>query len=356
MKKLFFVVAALSACMGFQSCNNEDAIEVTGDMPLAVNRVGVENVSTRAGITATAFTNGEELGLYIYRGTGIADAANNKYNDDVNAIKTVNVPYKQSASGWSATQPIILSSVKGTVYSYYPYAAANDTQDGTAIPVEVLENQGTGQSDGTKDDVQTDYMWSTPIPNKSNADNKVDLVMNHALAMVSFVFEQTEDPTEIYPGEGKVSSIVLKNNPGKTAIKAGAATMSILDGVISDAVESANGITITPDATKTLMNDDDTTIGEEETPRLLLYPSDVADGDAVVTLTVDGNNYTLDIPALANGYEAGKNYVYTIELRGTALVVNSVEITPWDKQVGGSGMVQQPDNYVDSAAGEGNNA
>lgn len=42
------------------------------------------------------------------------------------------------------------SNVGGKVYSYYPYAAGNDTQDGAAIPVSVAANQGTGQSDGVR--------------------------------------------------------------------------------------------------------------------------------------------------------------------------------------------------------------
>lgn len=345
MKKNLLTLAAMAACVAFVSCNNDEVAEIGSNVALRVNKVGVENVSTRAGITAEAFTNGETLGLYIYRNTGIEDA-DKTYNDDVNAIKTVNVPYVQGTTWEPTSQAIILSSVKGTVYSYYPYAAANDTQDGTAIPVEVLENQGTGQSDGTKDDVQTDYMWSTPIPNKSNADNKVDLVMNHALAMVSFKFEQTDDATQIYPGEGKVSSIVLKNKAGKKAILTGEATMHIGTGVISNTEPSDNGITITPDASETLMD----VTAAEKLPRLLLYPNgELAADDAEVTLTIDGNNYTLAIPAIAGGYVAGKNYLYTIELRGTDLVVNSVAITPWGLIEAGEGLVQQPDDYVDSS-------
>ena len=204
-----------------------------------------------------------------------------------------------------------------------------------------MADQGTGQSDGTKDDTQTDYMWATPVTGISNALPTVDLTMNHALAMVSFKFVQTADNTVTYPGEGKVSKIVLKNKTGKNAIMIGAATMNVADGVITGGSAADAGITLSPNASETLMG----VAAAEKLPRLLLYPvAAVAADDAEVTVTVDGNDYTLDIPALAAGYAAGNNYQYTFTLKGTGLEVNSVEITKWvDVPVDNAGDIQQPD-------------
>lgn len=341
MKKFYVMAAFAAAFVGMTSCNNDDEV-VNNSTPnqLQVTAVGLEGIQSRAGITATSFTNGEKLGLYIYRGEGI-DATDNAYNDASSSIPTVNVSYNENGGSWAATsQGIILSSTVGKVYAYYPYAAANATNDGKTIPMTVAETQGTGQSDGTKDQDQTDYMWATPVSGISNANNTVELQMNHALAMVSFKFVQTTDNTVLYPGEGKVSSIVLKNKTGKEAIKAGSATLHIGTGAIADAAASENGITLTPDATATLMNVTDAA----KLPRLLLYPSAVAEGDAEVTVTVDGNAYTLTIPAITDGYVAGKNYEYTFTLKGTGLEVTEVSIAEWIPVEQTGGDIETPDS------------
>lgn len=343
MKKFYVMAAFAAAFMGMTSCNNDDDV-VNNSTPnqLQVTAVGLEGIQSRVGITAKAFTEGESLGLYIYRGEGIADQ-NKAYNELSSTISTTNVQYTEADGKWAAaSQAIILSNVVGKVYAYYPYSSAY-TGDGTNVPVSVAASQGTGQSDGTKDATeQADYMYATVVSGISNASNTVALTMNHALAMVSFKFEQTSDGTLTYPGEGKVSSIVLKNADGKSVIKAGDATMHIGTGAITGANAAENGITLSPDATATLMDVEDA----EKLPRLLLYPvgADMAAGDAKVTVTVDGNAYTLPIPAVTGGYVAGKNYEYTFTLKGTGLDVTSVSITEWVNVEQTGGDIQTPDS------------
>lgn len=341
MKKFYAMAVMTAMLVGATSCSNDDEM-ATPEGPEQSRSLIVENVGvsalTRSGITANSFTSGETLGLYIYRGNGIAEA----YNDASSTIPTVNVPYVQGAGGWSATQPIILSSVVGKVYSYYPYAAGNNTQDGTAIPVSVAANQGTGQSDGVKDVTeQSDYMYGTVVSGISNKAPQVSLTMNHALAMVSFKFVQTSDATIKYPGEGKVSSIVLKNKTGKEVIKQGDATMHIGTGAITGG--TAGSITLAPDASATLMDVTDAA----KMPRLLLYPvAALAADDAEVTVTVDGNDYTIALPELAAGYVAGSNYLYTFTLKGTGLEVTNVTITEWVDAEGGTGDIETPDDQT----------
>lgn len=338
----FYVMAAMAVLLiGTSSCSNNDEAEISGQnespVSLQVSNVGLAT-PTRSGITAASFANGAKLGLYIYRGSGIDDA-NKSYNDASSSLPTVNVPYGLSGGTWSAERSIVLSNVAGKVYSYYPYAEGNDSQDGTAIPVTVNATQGTGQSDGTKDVTeQSDYMYSTVVADVSNKQPKVSLVMNHALAMVSFKFVQTTEEGVQYPGAGKVSSIVLKNKAGKSAVKTGNATMNIATGVITGG--TAGSVTLTPDATATLMDVTDAA----KLPRLLVYPvAALAVDDAEVTVTVDGSNYTIVLPALQKGYEAGKNYLYTFTLKGSGLTVENVTITQWTETEGGSGYIQTPD-------------
>ena len=362
MRKFYAIMASVALMSAFTACNNEDEIPspmTNGDgSELIVKSVGVASVDTKAGITAEQFTNNETLGLYIYRGNGINGttiaSGDEKYNDGSGSemLSTVNVPYQTNGNSWSATQPIILSNVKGKVYAYYPYVQNNNTagtsvDNGLAVKVSVSATQGTGQSNGKKDQDQTDYMWATPWSDVSNAAPSVNLVMNHALTMITFKFVQTSVPAEKYPGEGKVSQIVLKNQSGKQAVKIGDATMNIATGVITGG--TAGSITLTPNHGETLMGVGDA----EKLPRLLVYPSaaNITGDDAEVTVTVDGNTYTAKIPALtvesaASKWKPGNNYIYTLTMKGTKLVVSSVAITRWHDVDGNTGEnmpVQTPD-------------
>lgn len=334
MKK-FYLFAAMAAGMTLASCNNEENAGVLeNNSQLLVENVGLQGMTSRAGITATAFTSGESIGVYIYQG---AVGTYGNYNDGT-ALPTVNVKYTQG-SPWAATQPIVVSTKEGVVYATYPWVDGNTTPG--AIPVSVAENQGSGQSNGVKDVTeQTDYMWATPVEAVSNKDAVIDLTMNHALAMATFKFQQSQDGTLTYPGVGKVTSIKLYNAEGRTNIKAGAATMNIADGVITGAAASANGITVAP-LSETLMDVTD----EKQLPRMLLYPTSEkwTSGDVLLDIVVDGNTYRLQVPALTEGgYKANFNYCYTLTMKGTQLEITTVSINDWDDVEAGEGDIQTP--------------
>ena len=348
MKKSYAFLAGLALMSAFTACSNDDEMPTqmaqTNKSELVVNRVGVAELATKSGIRATSFSNQESLGLYIYRGDLTGD-----YNDDSRATSTVNVEYKVAADNttWSApTQAIILSNIVGNVFAYYPYSAGNDTEHGTEIPITVAANQATGQSAGTKDDNgQTDYMYATKVAGVSNMAPSVNLTMNHALAMASFVFVQTEDPKLQYPGIGQVSKIVMQNGTGANKpLKTGDGTMNISTGVVTGGTEGS--ITVEGISTPTLLDKTDASL----VPHVLMYPAATVDAnDVKVTVTVDGNDYTVGLPEVTGGWLAGKNYQYTLTMKGTGLVVNRVTINEWglikvnDK---GDTNVMTPDNQV----------
>ena len=389
MRKNFYLLAAIAAMGMMASCSNDDQVFNQADqwnageaVALGVNSVGVEQAITRAGISATAFAGTESLGLFIFDqsiSSGAAQAADN-YLKGGATTPTRNVRYQRETTGgtWAAANPIILSSTVGKVYAYYPWAEGNT--NATAIPVTVAADQGTGQSDGTADAAeQADYMWATPVASKSNAagaaNHQADLTMNHALAMVSFTFQQAASAAQHYPGLGQVSSIVLKNKAGNTQhiVKTGAATMDINNGAISitrAAANDGNTVTVTPTSRTAAgsnmvqnaatvgtgaghkMSDGTTDYTQAMQPRILVYPFEdetngIKTGEVQVTATVDGANYTLDLPAIApadKGWRAGYNYEYTFTLKGTGLEVTTVTITPWNLSQQNGGDISTPDN------------
>ena len=311
---------------------------------LVVNTVGVVEVGTKSGIRESEFTNGEQLGVYVYR-----SQLSGNYNDNTGLVKTTNVPYIQymdnTTSKWKPnTQAIILSNIVGKVYAYYPYSASNVDQDGTTIPITVKDNQGTGQSAGDKDyeiatdEYQYDYMWAIAANDVSNLNPSVNLTMNHALSMASFVFKQTTDNTSLYPGIGKVTKIVMTNASGSAnkPVKTGDGTMNIATGALTGG--AAGTITVSGIETETLLGE----VNESKIPHVLMYPAATVAADEVqVTVTVDGIAYTVTLPEVAGGWVAGKNYQYVLTMKGTGLTVSTVTITPWGK-INGSAVDQVP--------------
>lgn len=339
MKKTFFAAVAVCSTLSMTSCSNEENIvdNTNQNTTLEINPTIASAMQTsRAGVTSSAFTNGEVIGLYIYRGDGITSAT--EYAD-VTGLNTKNVPYTETTGKWMAANKIILSNVIGKVYAYYPHESTYDGNDGKTIPVSVSASQGTGQSDGKKDaNGQIDYMWATPVENVSNKTSSILLQMNHALAKLTFKFVQSSGE-DTYPGVGQVTSIELKNASEKSAIKNGNATMNIGNGALNLTSAIAGSVKVSGITTATLMD----VTAPESLPSMLVYPGTIAAEDAILTVVVDGTSYTVKVPAQT--YLAGKNYVYTFTLKGTGLSEDalSVQITRWDDVPLNGGNIQNPD-------------
>ena len=349
MKKSYAFLAGLALMSAFTACSSDDDVmnvAKTGTQ-LSIKSVGVEGVDTKAGITAAAFSGSEEIGVYINSGNLGA-----KYDQDVDYE---NIIYKAtSGTAWATTQTITLSNIAGTVRAYYPYSADNGVytpgqddlpNDGTAIKLRVNSTQGTGIAGGAADDPnQIDYMWADPVTNVNSSKPDVRLQMNHALAMVSFQFKNSADVP--YPGVGKITKIRLYNADGKSVLKAGPATMNINDGQITlDPTASVSDISVEPDAASLK---DETTLNNQ--PRMLVYPAQatgansIGAGDVKAEIVMDGVTFTLELPAITNGYEPNKNYQYNVTLKGVEMEIDEVSIKQWGLQAQGAVDMQDPDN------------
>ena len=368
MKFKFMSLAAMAACVAFTSCTNDDEPGAgKGNVALNQVAVGINGVTnSRAGITATSFSGGESIGLYLFGGTGVDDATTAKrYNEGTEGgtvVEPLNVKYTRGGDPanaenpeWFVSQnPIILSSKVGKLYAYYPYAEGNSDKTGLAIPVSVTPSQGTGISDGTKDDGgQADYMYGIALTNLGNNEvsNKIthaDFAMNHALTMVSFKFVR-----DTYPGAGHIRTIKLTNGDGKEYLLQGAATMHIGTGAITGG--TAGAVYCTPDRVLT-----DLTLSTE-IPHMLVYPNAtaMAAGDVILTIEMDDKTYEINLPhtlksSASEGYkwEPGKNYVYTLKMKGYGFGADDedgrddidVTITPWVDEEATEGDMTKPKN------------
>lgn len=308
------------------------------------------------------------------------------YANSITTNKTTNnyglYTYNSSAWGNSATDKIYLSAEEATIYAHYPaYQPGSNGEfqsSGTALKAtdssgEYTESstinisvfpgksgdanakidfQSTDNSDSNSSGSakilaasgEVDYMYadqgSTGVKasyknGDTNKTGKVTLTMKHALAMVSF--RVYADHT--YKNTGAFTKLVLANKSGGTTILNNGAspTMKIKDGTITVG-SSPTAVTYTRDIAnymlpKAASSDASAATTAKNNARkasILVLPESTVDKSTVeATLTIDNQDYKVALPGSGSKWEAGKNYLYTVKLSGSELVISSVTVTEW---------------------------
>ena len=348
------------------------------DTGVAELQVSPQVVLTRGAIDAAdASAVGKALGsIAVYANSKTTNKTTNNYG-----------LYTYSSSAWgnsSATDKIYLSAEEATIYAHYPaYQPGSNGEfqsSGTAlkatnssgeytesstISISVfpgstgsvnakIDFQSTDNSDSqtsTKDKIlaasgEVDYMYadqgSTGVKasyknGDTNKTGQVTLAMKHALAMVSF--RVYADHT--YKNTGAFAKLVLANKSGdtKNILNNGGTTptMKIKDGTIT-AGSSPAAVTYTRDIANYMLSkataDTDqaraTAKNSARKASILVLPENTADKSTVeATLTIDNQDYKVALPGSGSAWEAGKNYLYTVKLSGSELVISSVTVTEW---------------------------
>lgn len=327
MKKVLAFAVIASAMLA--GCSKEETTSVPA---LAKGELGVSAtvqgpVTTRSLITG--FETGNQVAVFV-TGTGYTPmVAKYTYNGTT--------PWTSPAS---ETEKIFLFNETATVYGFCPADAVvsgtltNDDQNTVAVTFTYPETSFTAAG-------QTDYLYATgpqsggvyPLATASNntsaGENEVDLVMHHAAAKLSFVINKDDS----YSGTGALSSVSLAKTGG---FYAGSGLMQVKDGVFVS-VPSADQISFTGSAT---INDYNATPSTVVSALGLVCP--VADASGItLEVTIDGKAMSVALPAdaPANLWEQGKNYTYTITVKGTELIVNTVSVLDWIEVTGGNAEV-----------------
>ena len=348
------------------------------DTGVAELQVSPQVVLTRGAIDAgsDASAVGNALGsIAVYANSTTTNKTTNNYG-----LYT----YSSSAWGNSATDKIYLSAEEATIYAHYPAyqpgsngefqssgtalkatGSSGEYTDNSTINISVfpgstgsvnakIDFQSTDNSDSqtsTKDKIlaasgEVDYMYadqgSTGVKasyknGDTNKTGKVTLAMKHALAMVSF--RVYADHT--YKNTGAFTKLVLANKSGNTknVLNNGGTTpaMKIKDGTITLGSSPA-AVTYTRDiANYTLSKASADTDQARTTAKnnakkasILVLPESTVDKSTVeATLTIDNQDYKVALPGSGSKWEAGKNYLYTVKLSGSELVISSVTVTEW---------------------------
>ena len=367
---------ALPALLLAVGCS-ESILPEGQDTGVAELQVSPQVVLTRGAIDAgsDASAVGTALGsIAVYANSTTTNKTTNNYG-----------LYTYNSSAWgnsSATDKIYLSAEEATIYAHYPAyqpgsngefqssgTALNATDssgeytESSTINISVfpgksgdanakIDFQSTDNSDSqtsTKDKIlaasgEVDYMYadqgSTGVKasyknGDTNKTGQVTLAMKHALAMVSF--RVYADHT--YKNTGTFSKLVLANKSGDTTIlnNGDSPTMKIKDGTIT-AGSSPAAVTYTRDIanytlSKATADTDQARAAAKNNARkasILVLPESTVDKSTVeATLTIDNQDYKVALPSSGSAWEAGKNYLYTVKLSGSELVISSVTVTQW---------------------------
>lgn len=364
---------ALPALLLAVGCS-ESILPEGQDTGVAELQVSPQVVLTRGAIDAGSDVSavGNALGsIAVYANSTTTNKTTNNYG-----------LYTYSSSKWgnsSTTDKIYLSAEEATIYAHYPAyqpGSSNNTAlkatnssgeytESSTINISVfpgstgsvnakIDFQSTDNSDSqtsTKDKIlaasgEVDYMYadqgSTGVKasyknGDTNKTGQVTLAMKHALAMVSF--RVYADHT--YKNTGAFSKLVLANKSGdtKNVLNNGGTTpaMKIKDGTITLGSSPA-AVTYTRDIANYALSkataDTDqaraTAKNNAKKASILVLPESTADKSTVeATLTIDNQDYKVALPGSGSAWEAGKNYLYTVKLSGSELVISSVTVTQW---------------------------
>ena len=366
---------ALPALLLAVGCS-ESILPEGQDTGVAELQVSPQVVLTRGAIDAgtDASAVGTALGsIAVYANSTTTNKTTNNYG-----------LYTYNSSAWgnsSATDKIYLSAEEATIYAHYPaYQPGSNGEfqsSGTAlkatdssgeytesstINISVFpgksgeanakidfnstdnsESNSSGSAKILASSGEVDYMYadqSTAVKASYKKDDtsktgKVTLAMKHALAMVSF--RVYADHT--YKNTGTFTKLVLANKSGGTTILNNGAspTMKIKDGTIT-AGSSPVAVTYTRDIANYMLpkaaadTDQARTTAKNNARKasILVLPESTVDKSTVeATLTIDNQDYKVALPGSDSKWEAGKNYLYTVKLSGSELVISSVTVTQW---------------------------
>lgn len=302
MKKNPILGVALALVMLGNSCKNDDYrnVDPNADKQVQFTSSIAGNVTTR--VTGNAWDGNDAIGVFMKQGNGLASplAANKKYTTGGNG--------NFSADG----AEVINYPESGTVdfIAYYPYTAS---VSGSTLPVSVADQSNQAA---------IDVLYS---------NNATGLTKTSPVANLNFVHKLSKVELTVKAGTGVANvnnlQVVYKNLN----------TTSSIDLATGFLGANSNSKDITA-KTKALTG--------AQLVETILLPGDFSAKEVV--FTVDGKNYTWQLPANTS-FEAGKKYTYDIVLQTSptggneVAVVGAGTITDWNTVPKGSVNLGQDD-------------
>lgn len=282
MKRSIILTALAVAALA--SCNRIETPEVKDNvLDISVRK----SVGTKTIVEGTTLPDGSEIGLFVTDQTGTT----------YDGVNLNNVKYTATGEGeaqkWNTLSNISLSASVANVCSYYPYNES--VYDITAIPIEATS------------EVQTDWMWGTPVSGLDNKNYSATINMNHALAVIRLNLVKGN-----YLGTGNVTSVKIQSD--------GAGTSAILNAK-TGALSSIKG------ANSDFLNTEEFILtGEGKVIDFIVVPTKI---ESPINIEVFINNEEMRASTSGINLEAGKIYEYSVSVGVEALQLNKLNVTEW---------------------------
>lgn len=352
------VVFFLLLCVG---CTQADIVlpdpggkdNIEQGVPLSVKHLGlsleIESRSVVTGGPVDGAINPNPLttvGLCVTKqsSNGVVSAYASGNNTQVFTFDALAVPAAwQLAEG---EEILLLFSEEGTVYGFSP-AERNVSLSGTPREplmsgVKVLDKQKFYFSDGGNPvDASTDIQWETDqddylyctVPDKVDRWHpEVSLIMNHALAKVSFrVLEM--DGESVF-ADASVKKVVLKSVDGFK--KSSSAKLNLATGDLSGTMTAVDELWFTADGGMRTVGSNVVDVANVAVQAFgLVIP--VAGVVATLEMTLDDDRMFTMTPPGGSGsvgsfmvnWIKGNNYIYNIRLSPQGVVIDNIEVADW---------------------------
>lgn len=356
MKKIIsYAAMAVALC----ACSNNDvttpeiidpqsatlSISTSVSNSIALTRtIGTEgNLSDATGtgpVMGTGLATGSQIGVFVYKKGENTDYDGTAANDD-----HTNLLWTNNSNRWSFNGNYYLGNSEADIYAYFPYKQANNTQ---IIPV----------TPG-----YTDFLYGKSSNTVHLGNKGANIVLNHALSMVTFTFENTG-----YTGPTVLQSITLNQLPNSGTLDITTGVTTIQEPALPNFLQikkytgasyiEAGHIDAKPEnswATSFNTNKiEGTTASGNTTTAGMFHAMVLPEPKASVekhtaTIVIDGVSHEISLrvgqrvpntpQAFIADWEKGKNYTYNLKLSGNnQLTVDTVTVNQW--QEGGSSDIE----------------
>ena len=305
MKKKYSILVFIAiGLLAFSACSSENE-EKGKNTQLSVTT----DIATRSVITGTAFSGGDEIGVYALNSGGSAYSA---------ASMNMRAIYQKP---WLFPNgSIYLNTDPATIYAYYPYASTNST---LSVPIDITNNATTGQ---------TDYLYGAGTATVNSESPTAHIKFNHALTRLTFNIKLSNISTLT----NLLTGVSLKNTSGGDTAVAVKGNMNIMTGSIKRTINTSASIDY---SMKTTLDSLKTTSVD-----MLVMPVSV-NKNMTVSMVIDGKTYSVVLPSIT--FQAGNQYTYSVlvSIRDTRLIIGDCTITEWKNETASSTTVTDA-NYT----------
>ena len=281
------VALAVMCAIVLAACSTDDneSLEVSTNgciATLSINANIAESVTRVDSLDATTFEAGDTIGLYILNSNGDA------YGD---AEDSYNVPAVFDGSNWTLLTNVYLSDTTAYITAYYPY----NEEIGNALPTSTNSTMDISGGD-------SDPLFSSENT-ANNENNEVTLTFEHALSRLTFSVKTANDSNTVV-----LSAITLTDTTSYTSNYYTFRTEPYIY-VDKDSIGLMNGGTGEKSLTRTL--DTSVTLSTERTDvDITVYEMNAQNISA--TFTLNGDDYTVDLPAIKYRYFPGERYTFLV--------------------------------------------